>query len=293
MPLIVSVGGSSGKTPGVPTIGTATAGNGQATVTFSPPTYLGKPTATTYTAISNPSNITATSGTSPITVTGLSNGTSYTFAVNLSNGLVTSINSSSSNSVVPVAPPPPPPSFGPWFTPPPFFGPWFYVPGCIDAETLISVVGPDESIIYKEAQDIVVGDIIWAPTYTEYSDESLQNPEEWEAEMLSSMQKVQTTVVSVVPKVKETLYFNNDTSNRISIEQLMLLKPQNEMWQYLYASEANIGDTFMTYSPDANTFAPTQITEITLDADDPREVYAISVEDTDLFIAGNIVVHNK
>jgi hypothetical protein len=293
MPLIVSVGGSSGKTPGVPTIGTATAGNGQATVTFTAPTYLGKPTATTYNAISSPGSITGTSATSPITVTGLSNGTSYTFAVNLSNGLVTSINSSSSNSVVPVAPPPPPPSFGPWFTPPPFFGPWFYVPGCIDAETLISVVGPDESIIYKEAQDIVVGDIIWAPTYTEYTDESSQSPEEWETEMLSGMQKVQTTVVSVVPKVKETLYFNNDTSNRISIEQLMLLKPQDEVWQYLYASEANIGDTFMTFNPDANSFTPTQITDITLDADDPREVYAISVEDTDLFIAGNIVVHNK
>ena len=71
MPLIVSVGGSSGRTPGAPTIGTATAGNGQATVTFTPPTYLGKPTATTYTAISNPGSISGTSATSPITVSGL------------------------------------------------------------------------------------------------------------------------------------------------------------------------------------------------------------------------------
>lgn len=292
MPLIPSTG-SGGKQPGTPTIGTATAGNAAATVSFTAPSYLGKPTGTTYTATSSPSNITGTSSTSPITVSGLSNGTSYTFTVNLSNGTVVSLSSNSSNSVTPVAPPPPPPSFGPWFTPPPFFGPYFYVPGCIDAETLISVVGPDNSIIYKEAQDLVVGDIIWAPTYTEYSDESLQNPAEWEAEMLSNMQRVQTTVVSVVPKVKETLYFNNDTSNRISIEQLILLKPQNDIWQYLYASEANIGDTIMVYNPDVDTFIPTEITSITMDEDDPRQVYAISVEDTDLFIAGNIVVHNK
>lgn len=292
MPLIPSTG-SGGKQPGTPTIGSATAGNAAATVSFTAPSYLGKPTGTSYTAISNPSNVTGTSSTSPITVSGLNNGTAYTFTVTLSNGTVVSLSSDASNSVTPVAPPPPPPSFGPWFTPPPFFGPYFYVPGCIDAETLISVVGPEDSVIYKEAQDLQVGDILWAPTYTEYTDESNQPVEQWEAEMLSNMERVKTTVVSVVPKIKETLYFNNDSSNRMSIEQLMLIKPQNENWQYLYSSEANVGDTIIIYNPTNNTFNPTEITSITVDEDDPRPVYAISVEDTDLFIAGNILVHNK
>ena len=109
MPLPPISSGSGGIQPGTPTIGTATAGNASASVTFTAPSYLGKPTGTTYTATSTPSDITGTSSTSPITVSGLSNGTAYTFKVKLSNGVATSLESASSNSATPVAPPPPPP----------------------------------------------------------------------------------------------------------------------------------------------------------------------------------------
>ena len=109
MPLPPISSGSGGIQPGTPTIGTATAGNASASVTFTAPSYLGKPTGTTYTATSTPSDITGTSSTSPITVSGLSNGTAYTFKVKLGNGVATSLESASSNSATPVAPPPPPP----------------------------------------------------------------------------------------------------------------------------------------------------------------------------------------
>ena len=116
MPLPPISSGSGGIQPGTPTIGTATAGNASASVTFTAPSYLGKPTGTTYTATSTPSDITGTSATSPITVSGLSNGTAYTFKVKLGNGVATSLESASSNSATPVAPPPPPPIIA---TPPP------------------------------------------------------------------------------------------------------------------------------------------------------------------------------
>jgi len=57
--LYTSFVGSGGQ-PGAPTIGTATAGNTQATVTFTPPTYTGKGGAITYTATSSPGGLTTT-----------------------------------------------------------------------------------------------------------------------------------------------------------------------------------------------------------------------------------------
>jgi hypothetical protein len=100
---------SAGRKPGTPTIGTATAGNSQATVTFTAPTYLGKPNSSlTYTVVSSPSSISQTGSGSPIVVTGLSNGTAYTFTVKLSNTVLDSDFSSSSNQVTPTSPTPVP-----------------------------------------------------------------------------------------------------------------------------------------------------------------------------------------
>lgn len=292
MPLIIG-SGSGGTQPGAPSISSVNAGNGQVTVNFNAPSYLGKPTGTSYTVTATPGGATATGSGSPLTVSGLSNGTTYSFVVTLSNGVATSLPSGSSSGT-PVAPPffPPffPPSFGPWF-------PWFPPPprfaGCIDGETLISVVGAGDTVTYKMAKDLVIGDLIWAPTYTEYTDESNQPVEEWESEMLTNMIKVPTTVVSVVPTMKKTMYFNNDETTRVSLEQLMLVKPANDLWQYLYSGQLTVGDTIIRYNPETDIFVPTEVTNITLETEEPRDVYAISVEDTDLFIAGNMAVHNK
>ena len=110
MKLVTVVGGSAGAGPDVPTIGTATGGNAQATVAFTVPAYTGKGGAVVYRAISTPSNIEATASSSPITVTGLSNGTSYTFQVRTETSYgVNSAYSSASNSVTPAVPPVVPP----------------------------------------------------------------------------------------------------------------------------------------------------------------------------------------
>ena len=92
--------------PGAPTIGTATAGDTQATVTFTAPTSTGGAPilASGYTVTSNPLGATGTGSGSPITVTGLSNGTSYTFTVTATNSAGTGAASAASNSVIPAAP---------------------------------------------------------------------------------------------------------------------------------------------------------------------------------------------
>ena len=70
-------GSSDGRTPGTPTIGSATGGNATASVTFSAPSYLGKPAGTTYTVTSSPGGITGTGSSSPITVSIPTNSTAF------------------------------------------------------------------------------------------------------------------------------------------------------------------------------------------------------------------------
>ena len=88
--------------PDAPTIGTATASGLAASITFTPATTGG--TATTFTATSNPGNITGTSSSSPITVSGLTGDTSYTFTVRGSNSTGAGAFSSASNSITAVSP---------------------------------------------------------------------------------------------------------------------------------------------------------------------------------------------
>ncbi|MFB2729635.1 putative Ig domain-containing protein, partial [Shewanella mangrovisoli] len=90
--------------PDAPVVGTATAGNGQASVTFTAPTNNGGATITTYTVTSNPGGFTGTGASSPIAVTGLTNGVSYTFTVTATNSAGTGSASAASNSITPASP---------------------------------------------------------------------------------------------------------------------------------------------------------------------------------------------
>ena len=91
------------RSPGTPTIGTATAvTTTTATVTYTAPTDLGSGTVT-FTATSSPSGGTG-SGASPITVSGLTASTSYTFTVTAATPGGTSAASAASNSITTPAP---------------------------------------------------------------------------------------------------------------------------------------------------------------------------------------------
>ena len=88
--------------PEAPTNVTATAGDGQATVSFTAPESDGGSPITLYTVTSNPGGITAESTTSPIIVLGLTTDSAYTFTVTARNSAGESIPSAPSNSIVPI-----------------------------------------------------------------------------------------------------------------------------------------------------------------------------------------------
>jgi DNA-binding beta-propeller fold protein YncE len=88
--------------PGAPTGVTATAGTGQATVTFTAPASNGGSPITSYTVTSSPGNISVSGGSSPITISGLTNGTAYTFTVVATNANGSGTASGPSNSVTPL-----------------------------------------------------------------------------------------------------------------------------------------------------------------------------------------------
>ncbi|WP_164472877.1 InlB B-repeat-containing protein [Cohnella candidum] len=90
--------------PLAPTNVVATAGDGQATITFTPSTNNGGSAVTGYQVISSPGGIVVSGTTNTINVTGLTNGTSYTFTVKAINSAGSSPASAASAPVTPSAP---------------------------------------------------------------------------------------------------------------------------------------------------------------------------------------------
>lgn len=92
--------------PGAPTSVTATAGDTKATVSWVSPLQTGGSSITGYTVTATPGGATCTATAPAVTceVTGLTNGTSYTFAVTATNSTGTSTSSTSSSAATPAAP---------------------------------------------------------------------------------------------------------------------------------------------------------------------------------------------
>jgi hypothetical protein len=91
--------------PGAPTGVSATAGNRQATVSFTAPANNGGAPISGYLVTSSPGGFTAfETGTAPLVVGGLTNGVSYTFTVQARNSAGYGPASAPSNSVAPTDP---------------------------------------------------------------------------------------------------------------------------------------------------------------------------------------------
>jgi hypothetical protein len=91
--------------PGAPTSVSATAGNAQATVTWTAPSNTGGSAITGYSVTGAPGGSCTTTGATSCVVTGLTNGTAYTFQVAAINAQGTGTASTASSSITPLGVP--------------------------------------------------------------------------------------------------------------------------------------------------------------------------------------------
>ena len=107
--VFISAAGTSPTKPGTPTVVTATAGDSQATLTWTAPSNGGSPltayTVTPYigTTAQPATTVTGTPPATTATIVGLTNGTAHTFTVSATNSVGTGPASTPSNSVTPAS----------------------------------------------------------------------------------------------------------------------------------------------------------------------------------------------
>ena len=192
----------------------------------------------------------------------------------------------------PFSPPFFPPFFPPTFTPEPPFSPPFFPPAfwCIDEDTLIQVVGPDDSISFKKAKDITLDEEIWSVVWDGLEDELAVDPFTWQADSIENITNVKSRIKSIKSSVKDaTMIINGNQDQRFSLEQTILIKKQDK---YFFGTTGSLepGDSVFMRNED-NVFVEVLV-ESTTGIDEPRTVYQFDAAPNDIIIAGGIIVHN-
>lgn len=325
------ISSSDGRQPdAITATPSATAGSTQATVTFTAPTFTGKPnTNNLYTVTSTPGGFTGTGTASPITVTGLTNGTAYTFKVKLSTRdsantvIATSLDSPASNSVTPVAPYSfVPYSFTPYtftpytftpvytftpyaFTPVFTFAPTYYFipyaftpvvipwfgPPCVEENTLVDTVdGPIPAKFLK------VGDKLksYAIAELDYNSPEYQKYL-WNSETFTTGdQFVETEITSMIASQEsDLLCFNENFDIKITFTQPVFIKSAIDgTYKIKEAYYVEVGDSLIIVNLDG-THTEVPITHVDYLTDELVTVYEFSCEPYDWFFVGGVMVHNK
>jgi hypothetical protein len=292
--------------PATPTAPTAaTVGSAaQDTVTWTAPANGGK-AISNYDWQSNDSKSGSTASTS-VTV-GQEAGTSQTYRVRAQNANGYSEWSSYSSSVTTFSFTPfsfvpysfVPYSFVPYSFTPFSFAPYSFTPSfsftpvsfCIDEDTLIQVVGADNSVELKAAKDIKLGESIWSIDWDGLLDD-IVDPEikTIYPENLLNVKKVKSEIVGLKTSTKPTtIYVNGDIGKRFSTEEKVLVKRDNAH-MFIEVKSITIADEIYEATESGMVSVPvTGIEHI----DEEREVFTFNAFPVDTIIAGNMIVHNK
>ena len=192
-------------------------------------------------------------------------------------------------------------SFTPYsFTPVYSFVPYSFTPTaysfvplkvCIDQDTLIQVVGLENSVEFKAAKDIKLEDQIWSITWEGLLDD-LQDPSASTVypENLQGVQRVKSKIVQIEPSIKETtIYFNGDKNKRFTAEEKVLIKRGSS---HIFVEAKTITTSDLIFEATDSGMVATPVTGIDY-IEETRNVFKFNAFPVDTIIAGNMVVHNS
>jgi len=162
---------------------------------------------------------------------------------------------------------------------------------CIDQDTLVQIVGLEDSVEFKAAKDIVLGDKIWSITWDGLLDD-LQDPGASTVypENLENVKRVQSEIVQISPSTKgTTLYFNGDSTKRFTPEEKVLIKRGSS---HIFVEAKTITNSDFIFEATDSGMVATPVTEIDY-IEETRNVFKFNAFPVDTIIAGNMVVHNS
>ena len=104
------------------------------------------------------------------------------------------------------------------------------------------VVEDGNSINFKPARLVSVGDEIWSAKWNGLEDEFKIDPYTWQSENVDDIRLVKTTIKNIIPSIKDvTLIINEDNTKRFSLEQTVLTK-KNDTYYFGTTGILEIGD---------------------------------------------------
>lgn len=168
-------------------------------------------------------------------------------------------------------------------------------PRCIGENTEIATIGNEDSVVWVKAKDLKVGDRVFSPVWEEFKNSTEDNPYEERVEYpsLTNMSLNSGVVIGSLKKtVSQTIIFNNDPSRHYSMTQPVLSQKCDGLDAWEFTKDLEVGDFIWEYSFASNEYFKVEIEDIFV-VEKEEDVYQISVDGTDTFIAGSVVCHNK
>lgn len=152
---------------------------------------------------------------------------------------------------------------------------------CVHGDTEIRT--PDG---YVKAKDISIGQTITSYSLNETGKHDIET---WSSESIIDDMIVETSIKGIkVHRVAATLTLNGSKTRRFSLDHVILIK-RNDVYMFAKAGTIAIGD-YLVY--DINNKATDVLVEKIVYIDEETDVYEFSLDTYDLFIAGDIIVHN-
>jgi hypothetical protein len=161
---------------------------------------------------------------------------------------------------------------------------------CIDQDTPIMVVGNNDSIAYKKAEDIRVGDYIWSATWDQFIDENYDPYAMQHYGEMTGEDLVISQIISIEPSSKShTFIINGDYDKRFTAEEMIFIKRNDN---HMFDQVQNLTQEDSIYEIIDGLMTVVRVDSVEA-IDQARTVYKFNASPTDTIIAGNMVVHNS